>query len=201
MTHPKYKDFNQKQYQENVSIYLENNNDGYVGGNYPSDRVKFLSTILPTERHILEIGSGPGHDALALQEFGYHVTASDYVDAFVKILKNKKLKTIKFNAKEDHLNENYDAIYANAVLVHFSANEINDFLIRVKNHLRNEKVVFISFKKGKGSERTGSVSGIERDFNYHTLDEIKELANSSGYEIVKINEVDEKWMQILLQIQ
>ncbi len=191
-------DFNQKQYSENWQQYLDSNTDGSIGGGTISERVQLFRKFVPKGRKVLEIGSGGGDEALVLQGAGYDVIATDYVEKFVELLKQKGLQSLLFDAKKDLLPANIDAIYANAVFVHFSPKELALFLERTKRSLVNEQVLFMSVIKGEGHERAARARGFERDFYYYSLDNLKQIAQQQGFNFLYSNEDDPKWIQAVI---
>jgi len=192
-----YQDFNQFQYQNNFQTYAEHNKNFEVGGGSPESRVNLLLEYLPRGKTVFEIGSGLGADALSLRNAGYEVIASDFVEKFIVELKNKNLKAIFFDAKLDDIPEGIDCIYANAVFVHLSPEDVFGFLSKAKNKLINKKLVFISVIKGDGYERSTRAKGFERDFYYYQLDSITEILSKAGYKVVFSNNNDPKWLQII----
>lgn len=192
--------FNKKQYEDHLQYYLDSNKDEHVGGGTSQTRVALLKKYLPVHSHIFEIGSGGGTDALTLQEAGYTVTASDFSEKFVTILRNKYVSAILYDAKHDAFPENSDAIYANAVFVHFTPDELSSFLQRAREKLVHKKILYFSVIKGQGSERRSSKSGFERDFQYYTEDMLKEILAENNYHILVQQLVDEKWIQIVAHV-
>ncbi len=192
------KDFNHQQYCHNYRKYLDSNKSGNIGGGNPMDRINLVKQFLPVGRTIFEIGSGGGDDALLFEKEGYQVIASDYVQEFVEICNEKGLNAILFDAKEDNLPQSFDCIYASAVFVHFSPKEISNFLDRAKNKLTNEKLIFLSVIKGEGHERSARNRGFERDFYYYSTDSLKKIFTERGYEILFLNDEEEKWIQAVI---
>lgn len=190
--------FNQKQYEAHAGSYIESNRDGGIGGKSPEERVSILKSFLPKGRSVFEIGSASGDEAIVLQQAGYQVTASDFVEAFVSNLSEKGLTACLFDAKKDDFPE-IDALYANAVFVHFSPDEFKNCLERVHEKLQNEKIVSFSVIRGEGSERSGRARGIERDFHYYTMDSLQQLLKESGYKILFSDDTDKKWIQVVCQ--
>jgi cyclopropane fatty-acyl-phospholipid synthase-like methyltransferase len=191
-------DFNHTQYSQHYDQYLESNVDGAIGGGTIQDRVALFSRFVPKGRKVLEIGAGGGDEALALQNAGYDIIATDYVDKFVELLQEKGLPAILLDAKEGRLPANIDAIYANAVFVHFSPKELSLFLERAKRSLVNEKVLFMSVIKGEGHERAARARGFERDFHYYSLESLKQIAQQQGYNFLYSNDDDPKWIQAVI---
>ncbi len=190
--------FNRQQYAKHMNEYVSAKQEKDIGGGSMSDRIALLSKYLPVGSNIFEIGSGAGEDASALQNAGYVVTASDFVPEFVKKCEEKGLNATLFNAKKDELPDNFEAIYANAVFVHFPPSETTDFLVRAKRHLTGEKIVFLSVLIGEGSRRgaSGTIT-FERDFQYYDEKSLKNILDNSGYSILISRVVDEKWIQII----
>jgi cyclopropane fatty-acyl-phospholipid synthase-like methyltransferase len=192
-------DFNLQAYEKNAITYLEARKNKDIGGG-GAERINFLKEFLPVGSLVFEIGSGGGEDALELAKNGYQVMASDFVPKFVEICKSSGLDAILFDAKTDTLPENVDAVYANAVFVHFTPEETSDFLTRAKSHLVGEKLIFLSVLKGEGSERSGRSRGFERDFQYYSEEQIAQILESSGYKCLKTKVIDDKWIQLIAQV-
>ncbi len=193
-----YTDFNQAQYSNNFQKYLDSNLNSNVGGGNIDSRISLLKKYLPRGRTIFEIGSAGGNDAAALKEGGYEVVASDYVQEFVTILNKRGLNALIYDAKKDELPLIVDCIYANAVFVHFTPDELSSFLVKAKPKLRNDKIVFISVIKGEGYERSGRSRGIERDFYYYSTELLRKIATDTGYNIKHLDDNDQKWIQAIL---
>lgn len=191
------KDFNYQQYQGNYKQYLDTNDNGQIGGNSPKERITFLAQYLPKGSRIFEIGSGGGNDAHELTESGYVVTASDYVEEFANILTEKGLNAVIFDAKNDTLPDTYDAVYANAVFVHFSPEEIAHFLTTTAPKLTGPRLIFATVIKGDGSERSTRSRGFERDFYYYSLESFTKLFEDNEFTVVGFNDSDPKWLQII----
>lgn len=190
--------FNQNQYSQNADLYLESNVNGDIGGGTPQTRASTLLGYLPKGRKVFEIGSGGGADAIILQKSGYDVIASDFVSEFVQVLKKKGLPAIYFDAKRDEFPE-MDALYANGVFVHFTPQEIKNCLLRAKEKLLHEKLVFIAVLKGEGWERSARGRGFERDFYYYNLQSLTEILRDCDFKIVYQDDTYGRWMQIIGQ--
>jgi 2-polyprenyl-3-methyl-5-hydroxy-6-metoxy-1,4-benzoquinol methylase len=190
--------FNKEQYGKYLQHYLDANIDEHVGGGTTQSRIALLKKYLPAHSHIFEVGSAGGIDALALQKAGYTVTPSDFSEKFVEILREKHLSAILFDAKHDEIPNNIDAIYSNAVFVHFIPEELKNFLHKAKQKLQNSKIIYLSVIKGEGSERKASKSGFARDFQYYTEDLLKKILSDEQFIILETQLVD-KWIQIVAQ--
>ena len=195
-------DFNQSQYTQFADQYLASNRDEEIGGWNAKLRASIIKNFLPKGRLIFEIGAGWGEDAVALRNAWYEIIPTDFVWPFVEKLNTKGFSAFSFDAKKDKFPlEKVDAIYANAVFVHFTTEEVKKFLLEVQQHLDNEKLVFISVLLGTWTARTGRNRGFDRDFQYYDQNTLHNILNSTGYEIIWSNEVGEKWLQIVAKIK
>jgi len=192
--------FNKQQYEKYLDYYLDSNTDQHVGGGTTQARLELLKKYLPLGSHIFEIGSGGGTDASLLQEAGYKVTASDFSEKFVEVLQRKNLSAIHFDAKKDTLPDSIDAIYANAVFVHFFPEELQKFVHNAKDKLIGNKLIYFSIIEGDGSERKVSKSGFDRDFQYFTKEALEKILSEEGYTILEVRKID-KWIQVIAEVR
>ena len=75
------------------------------------------------ESKILEIGSAFGRDASYIESRGYHVDKTDATSSFVDILKEKDPSSRLLNIVTDEIDDTYDLVIANAVLLHMNNDE------------------------------------------------------------------------------
>lgn len=191
-------DFNKDQYEKYVDIYIQCNTDHTIGGSSSDERIIFFLKKLPKDINILEIGSGDGYDAEHMIKSGFHVTASDAVDSFVKLLREKNIPTISFDLKKDIITTDFQALYVNAVFVHFDSESIKNFFIR--NDIKNKQPFFLfaSFLKGSGSEISKRGRGFEREFYYYSKGILEELF-SCYFKDVQVKDIDEKWLWVFVK--
>lgn len=194
-------DFNREQYSSHFQEYIDARAEKDIGGGGVESRISLLQMHLPLGSTIFEIGSGAGEDAVELNKQGYQVIASDYVAEFVQACEQKGLEAVKFDAKADVIPNNIDAIYANAVFVHFTPEETANFLKRASSNLIGPMLIFISVLKGTGSERSGRSRGFERDFQYYSEDNMVSLLHESGYESLETRIIDDKWIQVIARVR
>ena len=84
---------------------------------------------------------------------------------------NQEVKCMKFDELSDI--EKYDAIWACATLLHVPKKDFKDILIKLRNALKTNGVIYISLKNGTGEEEKNG-----RYFNYLTYDEFMSIIKS-----------------------
>lgn len=101
--------------------------------------------------HILDAGCGSGRDAKAFLDAGYQVTALDasrkICEEAGKLLKQEVL-CIEFGKLQFW--QEFDGIWACASLLHVSYTEIDKVLKRFWDALKDEGILYASFKYGRG---------------------------------------------------
>jgi cyclopropane fatty-acyl-phospholipid synthase-like methyltransferase len=191
--------FNKEQYDSHASMYIKSNRSGTIGGGNIQQRIGFLKDYLPLGSSIIEIGSGDGSEAQGLIDAGYKVTASDFSDAFTKILQEKNIPTKHFDVLSDTPTAQYSCIYTNAVFVHITHEDLKSFFERCKSQVDKGTILFATFLKGVGSERSARGRGFERDFYYYEETEIRELISDIGLEVIYLEVVENKWIWLIAQ--
>lgn len=118
---------------------------------------------LPPGAPILELGSGGGQDALAMQEAGFAVTASDAspeLAAEAERRLGRPVRVMRFDELDDEAA--YAGVWASASLLHAPRAELTGILGRIGRALRPDGLFVASYKAGsaEGRDRFG------RFYNY-----------------------------------
>lgn len=133
-------------YQVNAHTYVQSRPDEL------SLDLKAFLPRLKTGSYILELGCGSGQDALAMEELGFRIDATDGVAAMAAIA-NERLargaRVMRFD-QLDAENE-YDAVVACASLLHVPTTELSAVVRRIWNALKPRGWHFASFKTGCSS--------------------------------------------------
>ncbi|MSU45405.1 MAG: class I SAM-dependent methyltransferase [Candidatus Zambryskibacteria bacterium] len=144
---------------------------------------KFLS-LLPKDATILDIGCGGGLKSKYLFDKGFKVTGMDFSEGMIDIAK-REFPEIDFLVGDiyelDSYQKKFDAVFAQAVLLHIPKDRINEALNKLKNKLNPNGVLYIAVKETK-IDQPDHENRIENDygyeyerfFSYFTLPEIKE---------------------------
>ncbi len=127
-----------------------------------------LRAYLPAETSLLELGSGPGTDWALLSKI-YHVTGSDFSDAFLDHLKeaNPHGTFLKIDASNIKTNQPFDGIFSNKVLHHLTDDQLNTSIQTQYVALQTEGIICHSFWQGEGTEDFNGMF-----VNYHTKSEL-----------------------------
>lgn len=132
-------------------------------------------------RNILDFGCGGGRDSLYFKSLGYNVTALDGSKELCKIVKNMGINTVCINFNDFEVLKLYDGIWACSSLLHLSRSELKRVLIKLKNSLTDDGILYISLKDGNGYE----VDSKGRYFSYINYDEFFKYLNDCGLEIIE----------------
>ncbi len=160
---------------------------------------------LPIDARILELGSASGRDAAYLQNLGYTVDCSDAAQSFVELLQQRGFNARKLIAITDDFGGPYELVLANAVLLHFSRDEIRQVLRKVFDSLGEHGRFAFTIKQGEGEAWSENKLGAPRYFCYWTEEQIRLAVNDTGFTDVTVTGDDATanatWLQIIAQKQ
>ena len=141
----------------------------------------FLKRLTPGAR-ILELGCGSGRDAEAMIKAGFDVEPTDGTPEIVREAEERllrKVRVMRFDELDAH--EEYDAVWANASLLHVPRTALPHVLGLIHKALKPGGLHFASFKAGglEGRDDHG------RYFNYLERAEVLELYRAWKVEDVR----------------
>lgn len=146
-----------------------------------------LVAMIPGGR-ILEVGSGPGWDAKYLESLGAHVERSDATKAFVEMMRADGYSARRLNILTDNFGGHYDAIFANAVLLHLTREQFEAVL---QDARVTAPLFAFTLKEGSGDEWSTEKIGLPRYFTYWREPAVREVIESAGWPMVSIERVGE----------
>lgn len=152
--------------------------------------------LLPLQAKILEIGSAFGRDADYIESFGYKVERTDATGAFVTVLQKKGHAACLFNILTDPLTARYDLVFANAVFLHFTPEELKTVLQKICAALTNDGLLAFTVKHGHGEEWTSAKLGHPRYFCFWKEEDILSLLNRTQFDLLRVSK-DDKFYQII----
>ena len=98
---------------------------------------------------VLELGCGTGRDAKMMLENGFNVDATDASVEMVRIASSnmgQPARLMSFDCLE--ANDEYDAVWANACLLHLDRGELASVLPKISHALKTGGILYASFKEG-----------------------------------------------------
>lgn len=135
---------------------------------------------------VLELGAGFGRDALYLQKKGFAVIPTDGAASFVEELQRRGLPAYRLNLLEDEFPETA-AIYANAVFLHLTRDELVATLQKARQALSPGGRLIFTLKAGDGEHWTSAKLGAPRYFRYWQPEEILPLLIGAGFSSVALD--------------
>jgi SAM-dependent methyltransferase len=147
---------------------------GWDGLNH--DLTVFLNRLPPGAR-ILELGCGAGRDAAAMLARGFNVEPTDGCPAMAQEAEKRlgrPVRVMRFEALA--ANAEYDAVWANAALLHVPRDALLNILTRVHRALKPGGHHFASYKGGTREGR----DTLGRFFNYPSLPYLDAIYRAAG---------------------
>ena len=132
---------------------------------------------------VLEIGSGTGEDAVALEERGYRVRRTDAARSFVEMIRADGFAADQLNAITDELGGPFDLIFADAVFLHFDRAELTTVLR--KAHAAATRLAFTT-REGEGGEWSNRFLDLPRRFNSWQEQPLRDLLTETGWTITHL---------------
>lgn len=104
--------------------------------------------------HVLEVGTGPGREAAYLEERGLHVDRTDATAAFVERLRADGHDARLLDVRDGNLGGPYDAVLANAVLLHLDRAQARLAVEACRQAVRPGGLFALTLKDGDGAAPT-----------------------------------------------
>jgi 2-polyprenyl-3-methyl-5-hydroxy-6-metoxy-1,4-benzoquinol methylase len=120
-----------------------------AGNRVLASGLKRLAETVPAG-HVLEIGSGPGWDADALEEAGLTVRRTDITQGFIDFQRDRGKQADRLDVINDDLGGPYDAIVSLHVLQHVEPDDLPAVLAKVAGALRPGGRFLVSIPLGEG---------------------------------------------------
>ena len=169
-------------YERGARLYAERT------ANAPSPEVDVLLVRVPAGAHVLELGSGPGRDAAALEAAGVTVDRTDGARAFVDAQRAAGHEARVLDVRAGDFGGPYDAVFANAVLLHVPRADLPGVLLTARRACRSGGVLVASFKKGSGEAWTQVKLDDPRHFTYWDERGLEGALTASGWTPEQVTE-------------
>ena len=192
---------------ENKTLdYYKQNADNFVKGTVSVDfketQDRFIKELCG--KRVLDFGCGSGRDTKYFLEAGFDVVAIDGCEELCKIASEYtgiQVKHMLFQ-ELDEVNR-YDGIWACSSILHLSKSELKKVLLKMKDALSENGIIYTSFKYGDfEGERNG------RYFTDFTLEIFNDfIKDINGIEIkeywmtgdVRVGREEEMWLNLILK--
>lgn len=202
-----YLDFTIAAYDKSWQKYEDSTRD-----NLPTEELEKFGNLLPRGGKVLDAGCAYGNQSNLLQQKGFSIEGVDLSSVFISRAKElypriaftrMDIRNLQF---ED---ERFDGIWANAVLLHLTDEDIILTLDQFRRVLKPRGILFVSFKKGSGSGKKLETftADDERFYNLKEMATIAPMLEAHGFEVVghaQMNESarnaqvrDLEWINIL----
>ncbi|KRF34270.1 class I SAM-dependent methyltransferase [Nocardioides sp. Soil805] len=167
--------------------------------------VEQLAAALGAGARVLEIGSGGGRDAAFMEELGLRVRRTDVTPAFVGMLREQGHEADLLDPLTDDLSSSegpYDAVWANASLLHVARPDLPTVLSRLAAVTRPGGLLRVALKEGDGDgwSTHGSIRS-PRHFTYWRADAVTAVVAGAGWTDVSVSVVPgtaraEDWLEV-----
>ncbi len=166
--------------------------------------------LLPQGGKILDVGCAGGRDSKTFVDNGFDVFGIDVIDEFLDEARRKAPEAEFQNMdllKLDFSDGSFDGIWSYAVLLHIQKSDIPGVLDKYSRILKPSGKLFIGVKKGQGSAYvTDKLSKEKRFFVYYEEDELREILENHGFQIVKLEteadragRTDTTWIMVIAE--
>ena len=167
---------------------------------------RFVS-LLSAEPRVLEIGSGAGRDALALEERGVSVRRTDITPAFVRMLREAGHDATVADPLTDDLTDPdrdapYDGVWASASLLHVRREDLPQVLANLASVTAVGGALHLAVKEGDGARFSvhGNVAG-PRHFTFWREPGLRAVLTDARWEVHSVTrnlgQRDETWLDVL----
>ena len=185
--------------------FYRGNAEAYAKRTFTPRQARLMAFLaqLPPGASILELGCGAGGDTAEMLARGFEVRATDGSPEMAGVASKHLGRTVETLLFHD-LDEvgAYDAVWANACLLHVPRTELADALARIWRALKAEGVFYASYKEGDGDGR----DTLDRYYNYPSQDWLRATYadagrwNSLSVETGEVIGFDNQWAKMLFVV-
>ncbi|MEZ5095079.1 MAG: methyltransferase domain-containing protein [Nocardioides sp.] len=165
--------------------------------------------LLPPGGRVLEIGSGGGRDAEAMEARGAVVRRTDITAGFVRLLHEQGYAADLLDPLTDDLADPddptrpYDAVWASASLLHVAREDLPIVLTRLATATRATGLLHLAVKEGDGEEwSTHGHVPLPRRFVYWRERELRQVLSGAGWDVLEVRRVpgsvsEQIWLDVV----
>lgn len=151
---------------------------------FPESIITGFVNQLPGKR-VLDLGSGPGRDALLLRDKGLDVVCVDGSKKMVEATRKLGFESRMLDFRElDFPVNTFDGIWAYSSLIHITLEESHLILQKLHGIIKQDGAVLLGLIQGDGNEVVSiGQSAITRYFEYYDRNKLNNLLEGTGFTI------------------
>lgn len=151
---------------------------------YGFGAVERFCGIVGAGAHVLELASGPGWDADAMESHGLQVRRTDASEGFIAVQAERGKRVERLDMAADDLGGPWDGVVALYVLQHIERDGVAAVIDRIVAALKPGGVFLTSFQEGTGElEQQGAEGGVYHVVQWPPADMLALMARA-GLELV-----------------
>ncbi len=178
---------------ETIKFYDDHANDYFKKTLALQDKVwmEKFSSHLQKGSKVLDMGCAFGRDCKTFVEKGFDTYGIDLskkmidkAKMFEKKAKFKVMDILKMKFPEEY----FDGVWASAILLHLSKDDVKIALKEIWKVLKKGGIVFIGVKEGSGQGLFGDkrYDNSRKFYSYYSEKEIRDLLNICGFSILEL---------------
>lgn len=163
----------------------------------PAEFGRFVEMVGDPGKTILDAGCAFGRDSAEFKAKGLTPIGIDLSDELLKkaVVAHPDIKFQKMDVRElSFENESFDGIWCHATLLHLNDEDIVKALREFHRVLKPDGKLFISFKKGKGTQEVVErfSSDTARFFNFKTTEAVTAVLKETGFTDINAYYINER---------
>ena len=176
-------------YNKNVEAYIRNTPKFYTPRHAKLiEWIDHVLSLVPLNAKVLEIGSATARDANYMRSKGYSVTCSDAAERFVEKLRAQNEPVLLLNILTQNVPGRFNLIFANAVVQHFTPDDLAIALEKIYAGLTPGGVLAFNAKAGTGDHWVNEKFYDKRYTHLWRINDLRDVVLAANFEIVDMEE-------------
>lgn len=167
------------------------------------DFLQGVVSLLPMGSRMLELGTGPGGDALFFEAHGVCVQRTDGTRAFVERLRSRGHQAEVLDVTTDQFGGPFDVVFANAVLLHLTVDQFDTVLAKAAQAVRPGGLLVFTVKEGDGAQWTTTKLDRPRYFTYWREPAMRAHLRTAGWTLMSVEHVQgrlQPWLYLICKL-
>ncbi|ADB34026.1 hypothetical protein Kfla_5010 [Kribbella flavida DSM 17836] len=162
--------------------------------------IRLVDEALPAGGDVLELGSGTGRDAAELERRGHRVRRTDATLAFLEMMRADGFSADRLNALTDDYGGPYDVVFADAVFLHFTPDQLSTVLTKCA---KAAPLLAFSTREGDGVEWSDRSLELPRHFRCWQEEPLRVLLAQTGWQVLQVRRGQTRsggWLHVLAEV-